>query len=236
MNPTPGVPAPTTPAFSPDAHRLDLGRTGLLAVVVGTVLTGLLTWGCLTVVLDPSQGAARWVGVFFTLLFGGLTVLFLVGARRVAAPHGVVVDLEGIWFWHGKEWDLVRWTETARAGVSFELPPSMPSTSVQGHLTGIATDKAMELLKMTNKRRTALEITPASAGLFAAHPRLARYRKADPQPIQGLLAERWYVPAVPGYHSWRDLMTAGERFGGQVWTGFFQRPWGSIGTGWVQKP
>ncbi|WP_460707191.1 hypothetical protein [Myceligenerans halotolerans] len=25
-----------------------------------------------------------------------------------------------------------------------------------------------------------------------------------------------------------------HRFGGESWVGFFQRPWGSIGNGWVQ--
>ncbi len=222
------------PAFSPDAHRLDLGRTNLIAVIVGVAVTAPLAWLCLTVVFDPTAGAARWVGVFFALLFGGLTAMCLVAARAATRPRGIVVDLAGIWFWHGKDWDLVAWSQMARAGVSFELPPSMPVLSLQAKVSGWVTDKAMEAIRVTDKRRTALEIVPLREEDFPTVPRLLLYRKPDKHPTPGLLAVRWYVPVVPGYHSWKDLMAAGERFGGQTWVGFFQRPWGSIGTGRVQ--
>lgn len=222
------------PVFSPDAHRLDLGRTNLIAVLVGFALTAPLTWACLTVVLDPTAGAARWVGLFFALLFGSLTVLFVFGARAALRPRGVVVDVTGIWFWHGKDWDRITWSQMARAGVSFELPPGVPALSLQDKVSGWASGKVMAALRVTDKRRTALEIVPAHEEDLAALPRLLKYSRPDPQPAPGLPAVRWYVPIGPAYHSWKKFMAAGERFGGQAWAGFFQRPWGSIRSGWVR--
>lgn len=222
------------PSFSPEAHRLDVGRTNLIAIIVGLVLTVPLTWGCLTVVLDPSAGAARWIGGFFALLFGGLSALFLVAMRGAVRSRGIVVDESGIWFWHGKTWDRLAWDRIGRAGVSFELPPGAPAVTLEGKAQEWATDAVMGALRMTKKRRTALEIEPVTPDGFDAVPRLLPYRRRDKKPTPGLPADRWYVPVVPGYHSWKGLMRAGERFGGEVWAGFFQRPWGSIGTGWVQ--
>lgn len=225
----------STPTFSPEAHRLDVGRTTLLATIVGLALTGPLTWGCLTVVLDPSAGGARWIGGFFAVLFGGLTVLFLVGLRRAVRSRGIVVDESGIWFWHGKNWDRIAWNRIERAGVSFELPPGAPAVTLEGKAQEWATDAVMDALRVTKKRRTALEIVPVTADEFDAVPRLLPYRRRDKQTTTpDLPTDRWYVPVVPGFHSWKGLMRAGERFGGASWTGFFQRPWGSIGTGWVQ--
>lgn len=222
------------PSFSPEAHRLDLGKTNLVALVVGFVLTGLLTWGCVSVVLDPAQGAARWVGLGFGVFFGALAVLFVVGFRRAVRPRGFVIDVTGIWFWDGPAWDCVPWEAVGRAGISFEQPPGVPSITVEDAVKDWAADKAMGALRMTNRRRTALEVTPADAAWADRFPRLAKYRKPDPQPVPGLPPVRWYVPVVAGYRSWDQLIAAGARCGGDRWAGFFQRPWGSIGTGWVQ--
>ncbi|MFJ3404574.1 hypothetical protein [Promicromonospora sp. NPDC090134] len=123
------APDGVAPVFSPDAHRLDLGRLGAITLVVGILLTGPLGWACgYAVVTDPDP-AVEWIAGFFGLLFGGLCVLFVASFWRVTRPRGIVVDVAGIWFWHGTSWDLVRWTQAARIGLPTSCRRSCPRSA-----------------------------------------------------------------------------------------------------------
>jgi hypothetical protein len=237
-SPTTGLPTPAAePTFSPDAHRLDLGRLGMITLVVGIVLSGPLAWACgYAVVTDPDP-AVKWIAGFFGLFFGGLCLLFIVNFWRVTRPRGIVVDAAGIWFWHGTSWDLVRWTQAARVGLSYEMPPSMPTIGgplahLKAKVSGWLKDWVFGLLRVTDKRGIALEIVPMREEGLGDLPRLLRYRAKDPAPTPGVPPVMWRVRLPGGYHSFEKLITAGERFGGHTWEGWFRRQWsGGAGRG-----
>lgn len=225
------------PVFSPDAHRLDLGRLGAITLVVGILLTGPLGWACgYAVVTDPDL-VAKAIAGFFGLLFGGLCVLFIANFWRVTRPRGVVVDAAGIWFWHGASWDLVRWTQAARVGLAYEMPPELPTIGGPGahlkaKLSGWLKDRLYGALRITDKRGIALEIVPLREEDLLELPRLKRYRGKDPAPLPGLPPVRLRVGLAGGYHSFANLIAAGERFGGHTWEGWFRRQWtGGAGRG-----
>lgn len=225
------------PVFSPDAHRLDLGRLGAITLVVGILLTGPLGWACgYAVVTDPDP-AAKGIAGFFGLLFGGLCVLFIANFWRVTRPRGIVVDAAGIWFWHGTSWDVVRWTQAARVGLSYEMPPELPTiggpvTHLKAKVSGWLKDRVFGALRVTDKRGIALEIVPMREEELRELPRLVRYRAKDPAPTSGLPPVMWRVRLPGGYHSFEKLVAAGERFGGHAWEGWFRRQWsGGAGRG-----
>lgn len=244
---TPSVGA--APVFSPDAHRLDLGRLGAITLVVGIVLTGPLAWACgYAVVTDPDP-VARAIAGFFGLLFGGLCVLFVANFWRVTRPRGIVIDVAGVWFWHGTSWDLVRWTQASRIGLSYELPPDLPTVGgpvdhLKAKVSGWVKGKVLGALRVTDKRGIALEIVPLHEEEPGELPRLLRYRVAEPavggrrttaraqRPVDGAAPVLWRVRLPGGYHSFEKLVTAGERFGGHTWEGWFRRQWtGGAGRG-----
>lgn len=249
-----GTPADgASPVFSPDAHRLDLGRLGAITLVVGIVLTGPLAWACgYAVVTDPDP-VAKAIAGFFGLLFGGLCVLFVANFWRVTRPRGIVIDVAGIWFWHGTSWDLVRWTQAARIGLSYELPPDLPTVGGPlDHLKAKVSDwvkgKVFGALRVTDKRGIALEIVPLREEELRGLPRLLRYRTKEPGAARratsgavsgaasdlpsGLVPVLWRVRLPGGYHSFEKLVAAGERFGGHTWEGWFRRQWtGGAGRG-----
>ncbi|MFE7507791.1 hypothetical protein [Promicromonospora sp. NPDC057488] len=221
--------AGNAPVFAPDAHRLDLGRLGAITLVVGIVLTGPLAWACgYAVVTDPDP-VAKAIAGFFGLLFGGLCVLFVANFWRVTRPRGIVIDVAGIWFWHGTSWDLVRWTQAARIGLSYELPTELPTVGGPvDHLKAKVSDwvkgKVFGALRVTDKRGIALEIVPLREEELRELPRLLRYR------TKGTVL--WRVRLPGGYHSFEKLVAAGERFGGHTWEGWFRRQWtGGAGRG-----
>jgi hypothetical protein len=225
------------PVFSPDAHRLDLGRLGAITLVVGILLTGPLGWACgYAVVTDPDP-VAKAIAGFFGLLFGGLCVLFIANFWRVTRPRGVVVDAAGIWFWHGTSWDLVRWTQAARVGLAYEMPPELPTIGgpvahLKAKVSGWLKDRLYGALRITDKRGIALEIVPMREEELLELPRLKRYRGEDPAPLPGLPPVRLRVGLPGGYHSFANLIAAGERFGGHTWEGWFRRQWsGGAGRG-----
>ena len=236
--PAQGGPAQSAePVFSPDAHRLDLGRLGAITLVVGILLTGPLGWACgYAVVTDPDP-VAKAIAGFFGLLFGGLCVLFIANFWRVTRPRGVVVDAAGIWFWHGTSWDLVRWTQAARVGLSYEMPPELPTIGgpvahLKAKVSGWLKDRLYGALRITDKRGIALEIVPMREEELLELPRLKRYRTKEPAPLPGLPPVRLRVGLPGGYHSFADLIGAGERFGGHTWEGWFRRQWtGGAGRG-----
>lgn len=223
------------PVLAPDAHRLDLGRLGAITLVVGILLTGPLGWACgYAVVTDPDP-AARWIAGFFGLLFGGLCVLFVASFWRVTRPRGIVVDVAGIWFWHGPSWDLVRWTQAERIGLAYELPPELPTIGgpvdhLKAKVSGWVKGKVFGALRVTDKRGIALEIVPVREKELAGMPRLQRYRAKSS--ADGSTPAPWRVPLPGGYHSFEKLVAAGERFGGHTWEGWFRRQWtGGAGRG-----
>ena len=242
-SPVPGDPAGSGPAldaeptFAPDAHRLDLGRLGAITLVVGIALTGPLGWACgYAVVTDPDP-AVKAIAGFFGLLFGGLCLLFIGNFWRVTRPRGIVVGAAGIWFWHGTSWDLVRWTQAARVGLSYEMPPELPTIGgpmahLKARVSGWLKDRIYGALRVTDKRGIALEIVPMREEDLAKLPGLLRYRAKEPAPMPGLPPVRWRVALPGGYHSFEKLVTAGERFGGHTWEGWFRRQWsGGAGRG-----
>lgn len=225
------------PVFSPDAHRLDLGRLGAITLVVGILLTGPLGWACGYAVVTDTDPVAKVIAGFFGLLFGGLCVLFIANFWRVTRPRGVVVDAAGIWFWHGTSWDLVRWTQAARVGLAYEMPPELPTIGgpvahLKAKLSGWLKDRLYGALRITDKRGIALEIVPSREEDLLELPRLERYRGKDPAPLPGLPPVRLRVGLPGGYHSFANLIAAGERFGGHAWEGWFRRQWtGGAGRG-----
>lgn len=220
----------TEPTFSPDAHRLDLGRLGAITLVVGIVLSGPLAWACVWAVVTDPDPAVKAIAGFFGLFFGGLCVLFVANFWKMTRPRGIVVDAAGIWFWHGTSWDLIRWTQAARVGLSYEMPPSLPTIGGPGaHLkakvSGWLKDRIYGALRITDKRGTALEIVPMREEDLGELPRLLRYRVKDPAPTADRPAVLWRVRLPGGYHSFEKLIIAGERFGGHTWEGWFRRQW-----------
>jgi hypothetical protein len=225
------------PVLSPDAHRLDLGRLGAITLVVGILLTGPLGWACGYAVFTDPDPVAKAIAGFFGLLFGGLCVLFTANFWRVTRPRGVVVDAAGIWFWHGTSWDLVRWTQAARVGLAYEMPPELPTIGgpaahLKATVSGWLKDRIYGALRITDKRGIALEIVPMREEELLELPRLKRYRAKDPAQLPGLPPVRWRVGLPGGYHSFANLIAAGERFGGHTWEGWFRRQWsGGAGRG-----
>ncbi|PUB25020.1 hypothetical protein C8K30_108277 [Promicromonospora sp. AC04] len=225
------------PVFSPDAHRLDLGRVGAITLLVGIVLTGPLAWACVQAVVTDPDPAAKGIAGFFGLLFGGLCLLFLGSYMRVTRPRGIVIDVAGIWFWHGRSWDLIRWTQAARVGLSYETPPELPTIGgpvdhLKAKVSGWLKDKIYAVLRVTDKRGIALEIVPMREEELGELPRLLRYRAKDPAPTPGMPPVLWRVRLPAGYHSFEKFVAAGERFGGHTWEGWFRRQWsGGAGRG-----
>ncbi len=238
MSPAQVDPRPDAePAFSPDAHRLDLGRLGAITLVVGIALTGPLAWACGWAVVTDPDPAAKAIAGFFGLFFGGLCLLFVANFWKVTRPRGIVVDAAGIWFWHGTTWDVVRWTQAARVGLSYEMPPSLPTIGgplahLKAAVSGWLKDRIYGLLRITDKRGIALEIVPMREEELLELTRLKRYRAKDPAPTPGVPRLLWRVRLPGGYHSFEKLITAGERFGGHTWEGWFRRQWsGGAGRG-----
>ncbi len=242
-DPTQGGPAQegpgsgAEPVFSPDAHRLNLGRVGAITLLVGIVLTGPLAWACVQAVVTDPDPAAKGIAGFFGLLFGGLCLLFLGSYMRVTRPRGIVVDAAGIWFWHRTSWDLIRWTQAARVGLSYEMPPELPTIGgpvdhLKAKVSGWLKDTIFGALRVTDKRGIALEIVPMREEELRELPRLVRYRAKDPAPTPAGPAVLWRVRLPGGYHSFERLVAAGERFGGHRWEGWFRRQWtGGAGRG-----
>lgn len=237
VGPTQSLPSGSGPVFTPEAHRLDLGRTVAIALVVGIVLTGPLAWACVGAVVTDPDPVAKWIAGFFGLLFGGLCLLFVGSFWQATRPRGIVVDATGIWFWHGTAWDVIRWTQAARVGLSYELPPELPTIGgpvdhLKAAVSGWLKGRIYGALRVTDKRGTALEIVPIREQDLRELRRLRRYLAKDPAPAPDGPTLLWRVRLPAAYHSFEKLVAAGERFGRPAWEGWFRRQWsGGAGRG-----
>lgn len=117
------------------------------------------------------------------------------------------------------------------------MPPELPTIGgllahLKAKVSGWLEDRVYGALRITDKRGIALEIVPMREEDVLGLPRLKRYRVKDPAPAPGLPPVLWRVRLPGGYHCFAKLLTAGERFGGHTWEGWFRRQWsGGAGRG-----
>ena len=219
--------------FSPGAVKVDLGRAGIVAAVLGVVLIGGLAGlsDFLAVsayaTLDSTPVTVTVIVSCLALLFTVPFVLILVALPAILRPRGFIFDARGVHHWQGKSWMLLPWEEVAATGIGYTQPPNVPglSLSIQDAIIGYTEDKIKDALKLDGKRSIAFEIFPVRPEIMERYPLLAGYRREMPPPFAGLSAVRWRVPLPPVIGVARRISHGAQTFQPQRWLGWFARPW-----------
>lgn len=116
-----------------------------ILVWVGTALTGTN---------DVQRDAAITMAPVIFTAVGAYTLVKLIGFRKTARDHGMIVDRYGLWWREGTELYPIRWQELAGAGLRYT--------------------------RRRGGRNYRLEIIPADIAYFQSrHPELAPYLRRD---------------------------------------------------------
>jgi hypothetical protein len=187
--------------------KVDIGRSSIVAIVLGIVLFGLLSAGGVYAALDTEETAVTVIGFFFAAFFGLFALICLLAMPKAIRPRGFVFDTDGIQFWHGNSWTRMPWGDVASAGIGYDQPREAPSLplSIEDAVKDFVVDKAKEAMRLDGKRRFGLEILPVNPEAVGRYPDLAPYHKEQGwrfpiPPVLGTVAavERGVTAHKPG--------------------------------------
>lgn len=213
--------------------RVGLGRSNLTVVAAMILfLSGITAVSVYGSIKDPSAPLGFYIGG----LFGLVLVYFLVKVRVFLRPRAFEFAPDGFRFWHGDDSEYLPWNEVAAIGVGYEAKPGDPAPalrvpgSVQDEIKDrvhrYATDQAMELLHVSDKRRLAMEIYPVAPELLDRHPRLKPYlKRLSPPGSPSSQSSAWRLPLPPVIAIAQQAGRGAETFAPTRWLGWYARRW-----------
>ena len=187
----------------------------------------MLTGGAVYTAVTTTDTAVRVIGSVIGAMFGLILVAFVVATPRLLRRRGLEFDGQGLHFWYGDGRALLTWPEVAAVGIGYEQPPDTPGLplSVQDAIKDYVADRVKDAVKLDGKRSIAVEIFPADPAAVQRHAILARYRREQAPPYQGLPVVRWRLPLPPVVGVARGVERGVRTFQAQRWLGWFARPW-----------
>jgi len=183
----------TEPQFDAGATRIDIGKGSVKTILVALPLLIAVCVASVGAAVDAPDRATTMVGIFFSSVFGLLLLFVLRAIPRFVEPRGVVLDARGLHFWRRSEWDLLPWSEVAAIGIGYDRARRPPVVRLSRYLA----EQALSALKVEQRRHIAIEIFPKAPATLDSHPGLARYRREQPPPRDGLPFLHWRVPLPP---------------------------------------
>jgi hypothetical protein len=202
--------------------KVDLKRASVITLFIGATLCTLLAAGGVYAALGATDTATRVVGFCVAGLFTLPLLMMAFSVKRLLQPHGLEFSERGILYWQGDSKLLLPWPELAAVGIGYEQPPELPSITVEDYLKG----KLADAMKLDSKRRFAIEIFP-HPGVAERYPPMAKFRREQAPPVNGLPALRWRIVIPPMAGAARDIGAGVQAFQPRAWLGWFARPWGS---------
>lgn len=202
--------------------KVDLKRASVVTVLIGAPLCLVLAALGVYAARDATDTPTRVIGYCVAGLFLQPVLMMALSLRKLLQPRGLVFDERGILYWQGGSQQLLPWPELAGVGIGYEQPPSLPSITIEDYLKG----KLEDALKLDSKRRFAIEIFP-NPGVAERYPQMAKFRREQAPPHQGLPALRWRIVIPPMAGVARDIGHGVQTFQPRAWLGWFARPWGS---------
>lgn len=213
--------------------RVGLGRSNLTVVAAMIVflggIAGVAIYGSIK---DPDAPLGFYIGG----LFGLVLLYFLTKLPTFLKPRAFEFAPDGFRFWHGSDNEFVPWTEVAALGVGYEARPDDPEPGfrvpgsvedeVKDRVKRYATEHAMELLHVSDKRRIALEIYPMGSELLAKHPRLKPYvKQLSPPGSPAQQSSAWRLPLPPVVSIAQEVGRGAEAYAPTRWLGWYARRW-----------
>jgi hypothetical protein len=181
---------------------------------------------------DPSAPLGFYIGG----LFGLVLLFFLSKVATFLKPRAFEFGPDGFRFWHGNDNEYFPWDEVAAIGIGYEAKPDDPEPAlrvpgsvrdeVKDRIQRYATEQAMEVLHVSDKRRIAVEIYPIAPEVLARHPRLKPYVKPLAAPgSPARQSSAWRLPLPPVISIAQQAGRGAETFAPTRWLGWYARQW-----------
>jgi hypothetical protein len=213
--------------------RVGLGRSNLTVVIAMIAflggISGVAIYGSIK---DPSAPLGFYLGGLFSLVL----LYFLAKVPAFLKPRAFEFGPDGFRFWHGNDAEYIPWGEISAIGIGYQAKPAdprlalrvpgPPADETKDRIQGYATERAQEILHVSDKRRIGLEIYPMAPDLFARHPRLKPYIKAlAPPGSPASQSSGWRLPLPPVVAIAQEASRGAQTFAPTRWLGWYARQW-----------
>lgn len=195
----------------PSAVRLDFGRAGLWALLIGLPIIGGIEALLVAYLVAPEKiatdgGAGTPIAWVFAVLFGLLLLFLVLSAPAMLRRHGMAFDEIGIWWQDGGRHTVIPWERVHAVGVGYTQSPE---------------PRIEDPIKF--KQSFALEVflhDPESV-----EPCLKRFMVSEDPPRADLGEVRFRFLLPPFVASAGTAENAISQYRSDVWIGRYKRAW-----------